>query len=281
MTQIAFLGTGLLGAAFAEAAARRGDAVTVWNRSSDKARALEAFGATAAATPAEAVRGAQRVHLVLKDDAVVEDVLAQARDGLAPGVVIVDHSTTLPRSTAARVQRFNAAGVHYLHCPVFMGPDAARKAQGTILVAGPKAAFDSVQADLARMTARLQYLGERADLAAAHKLCGNALIIGLGGLVADILTIAAGAGLDAQQAISLLGTFDLDARAQRAATTMAERDFTATFELTMARKDLALMLQTAAGRPMAALAGVAARMDQLIATGHGHAGTSVLAIDAR
>lgn len=281
MTQIAFLGTGLLGAALAEAAAARGDAVRVWNRSADKARALEAFGATAAATPADAVRGAPRVHLVLKDDAVVEDVLAQARDGLAPGAVIVDHSTTLPRTTAARVQRFNAAGVHYLHCPVFMGPAAARSAQGTMLAAGPQAVFDSVQAELARMATRLQYLGERGDVAAVYKLCGNASILGLTGLMADIMSIAAGGGLDVQQVLALLGLFDFDARAQGAVATMARRDFTATFELTMARKDLDLMLQTAAGRPMAALSGVAARMDQLISAGHGHEGTSVLAIDAR
>ena len=101
MTTIAYLGTGLLGAAFAEPAAKRGDTVTVWNRSPDKARALEAFGAKMAATPAEAVRGAHRVHLVLKDDAVVEDVLAQARGGLSPDVVVIDHTTTLPALTAA------------------------------------------------------------------------------------------------------------------------------------------------------------------------------------
>ena len=72
MATIAYLGTGLLGAAFAEAAAKRGDTVTAWNRSPQKAQALAAFGAKAAATPADAVKGASRVHLVLKDDAVVE-----------------------------------------------------------------------------------------------------------------------------------------------------------------------------------------------------------------
>lgn len=280
MTPIAYLGTGLLGAAFAEAAAKRGDTVTVWNRSADKARALEAFGATLAATPRDAVRGAHRVHLVLRDDDVVEQVLAQARDGLAPGAVIIDHSTTLPTTTAARLQRFNAAGVHYLHCPVFAGPAAARNAQGSMLVSGPKAVFDSVQADLARMTGRLEYLGERADLAAVYKLFGNALIIGLGGTIADIMTMAGNAQVDAQDAVKLLGMLDLNAMAVRVGSSMAQRDFAPTFELTMARKDVGLMLQTAAGKPMAALPGVAARMDQLIAAGHGHAGTSVLAIDA-
>jgi len=58
MAQIAFLGTGLLGGAFAEAAAKRGDAVTAWNRSPNKVLALARFGVKAASTPAEAVREA-------------------------------------------------------------------------------------------------------------------------------------------------------------------------------------------------------------------------------
>jgi len=280
MTNIAFLGTGLLGAALAEAAAKRGDTVTVWNRSTDKARALEAFGITVAASAAEAVRGAQRVHLVLKDDAVVEDVLAQARAGLSPDAVIIDHTTTLPALTGARLERLNAEGVRYLHCPVFMGPAAARNAQGSMMVSGPPAVFDPVQGELARMTGRLEYLGARGDLAAANKLFGNALIIGLGGTVADVLSIAAGAQVDAVDAVKLLGLLDLNAMTARIGGAMAQRDFTPTFELSMARKDVALMLQTAGERPMAALSGVAARMDQLIGQGHGHAGTGIMAKDA-
>src|SRR5690242_18599045 len=100
MTHIAFLGTGLLGAAFVEAARRRGDDVTVWNRTIQKARALEKFGARVAATPAEAVRGVSRVHLVLTDDAVVEKVITDLRSGLSPETIILDHSTTQPAATA-------------------------------------------------------------------------------------------------------------------------------------------------------------------------------------
>ena len=110
MTQIAFLGTGLLGAAFAEAAAKRGDQVSAWNRSPDKARALESFGVKAATTPADAVRGAKRVHIVVRDDAAVEEVLAQARSGLASDAIVIDHTTTLPALTGARLERLNAEG---------------------------------------------------------------------------------------------------------------------------------------------------------------------------
>jgi 3-hydroxyisobutyrate dehydrogenase len=280
MANIAFLGTGLLGSAFAEAAAKRGDSVTAWNRSPQKLESLAPFGVKAAATPAEAVRGASRVHLVLKDDAVVEEVISAARPALSADAVLLDHTTTLPALTAARAARLNREGLKYLHCPVFMGPPAARKAVGSMMVAGPRALFDSVQADLGKMTGRLEYMGERPDLAAVHKLFGNAMIIGMSALMADILTIAQASSVDAPDAIKLLGLLDLNAIVAGRGANMAKGNFTPTFELVMARKDLRLMLETTGDRPMAALPAIAARMDQLIAAGHGAEDPSVLAIDA-
>ena len=280
MAHIAFLGTGLLGGAFAEAAVTRGDTVTAWNRSPDKVLALAKFGVGAATTPAAAVRGASRVHLVLKDDAVVDEVIAAARAGLSADAILVDHTTTLPRLTAERAERLQAQGVKYLHCPVFMGPPAARNAQGLMLATGPQAVFESVRAELAKMTGRLDYMGERADLAAVHKLLGNAMIIGITAVMADILTLAKACGVDAGDAVGLLGALDMNAIVARRGKSMATGDFTPSFELVMARKDVRLMLEASDGLPMAVLPAVAARMDELIAAGHGAQDSAVLAIDA-
>jgi 3-hydroxyisobutyrate dehydrogenase len=280
MTDIALLGTGLLGSAFAEAAAKRGDRVTVWNRTADKARALEQFGVTVAATPADAVRSASRVHLVLKDDAVVEDVIAQLRPGLKPDAIILDHSTTLPELTAQRLQRLNAEGVRYLHSPVFIGPAAARAGQGTILVAGPQPWYDLVKGDLARMATHVEYVGERGDLAAVYKLCGNAFIIGLNALVADVFSIAAGANVAPADALRIAQLFDPKSVIAGRGKNMIARHYAPSFELEMARKDVGLMLQTAHDKPLATLPGVAARMDALIAEGHGKEDLAVMGKDA-
>ncbi len=280
MANIAFLGTGLLGAALAEAAARRGDTVSAWNRTPEKALALVPFGVTAAATPAEAVQGATRVHLVLKDDAVVDDVIEAARPLLASDAVVLDHTTTLPELTASRAARLAAHGIAYLHCPVFMGPAAARNAQGSMMVAGPRALFERVQSGLAAMTTRLEYMGERADLAAVNKLFGNAMIIGVSAMMADILTMAQASGVDPQSAVKLLGMLDLNTMVAGRGGNMARGNFAASFELTMARKDVRLMLETAGDRPLAALPAIAARMDQLIAQGHGALDASALGMDA-
>ena len=280
MANIAFLGTGLLGAAFAEAAAKRGDTVTAWNRSPDKVAQLAQFGVKAAATPADAVRGAARVHLVLKDDAVVEEVIAAARPGLAPDAVLIDHTTTLPELTARRCEALNAQGVKYLHCPVFMGPPAARTAKGSMMVSGPAALFESVKAELAAMTGRLEFMGERGDLAAVNKLFGNAMIISVSAALADILTIAQASHVEPEAAIKLLGLLDLNAMVTGRGGNMAKGNFAASFELAMARKDVRLMLEAAGKRPLAVLPGIAARMDQLIAAGHGAQDASVIGIDA-
>lgn len=280
MATIAYLGTGLLGSGFVEAALGRGDQVTVWNRTRSKADALTAFGARVADTPADAVRGAERVHLVLTDDAVVEEVVAALRSGLAPDAVLIDHSTTQPALTADRAARFAAEGIAYLHAPVFIGPAAARKGQGLILVSGPAAAYARVERALAVQADTVRYLGERPELAAAHKLMGNAFLIGLGGLIADVFTIGAGCDVPPIDALQLLEAFNPANVVRNRGAKMSQGDFAASFELVMARKDIRLMMEAAGGRPLAILPSLAARMDDVIAQGHGAEDFGVIARDA-
>jgi 3-hydroxyisobutyrate dehydrogenase-like beta-hydroxyacid dehydrogenase len=281
MSQIAYLGTGLLGSAFVEAAAKRGDRITVWNRTESKARALEQFGVRVASSPADAVRGATSVHLVLTDDDVVDDVIAALRPGLSPDAIILDHSTNLPARTAARARELNGQGVKYLHCPVFIGPPAARAGKGTVLASGPRALFDARKDELSRMAERLEYFGERPDLAAVWKLCGNAFFIGLTGLVADVFAIARGADAPPADALTILELFNGSALvAARGKTMLAGEVSSPNFELSMARKDVRLMLETADSVPLAVLPGIAARMDALIADGHGSEDAAVLGAES-
>ena len=279
MTHIAFIGTGLLGAALAEAAARRGDRVVAWNRTLDKARALEPFGVRVANTPADAARDAERIHLILKDDAVVDEVIAALRPGLGPRTIIVDHTTTQPALTAARAERLHAEGVRYIHCPVFIGPVAARKGEGTIMASGPRELFDEIHGELSRMATRVEYLGARPDLAAVLKLCGNAYIVGSSALVADVFAVGSGAGVSSADVARVFEFFNPAAVFGARAKNMIAGNFAATFELVMARKDVRLMLETS-DRPLATLPGIAARMDALLADGHGADDLAVIGKDS-
>lgn len=267
MSRIAVLGTGLLGAGFAQGLRKKGHEVVVWNRTAAKAKALEAVGATVAATPAEAARGADRVHLVLSDDAAVDAVLeAMAVDGALP-VQVVDHTTVTPAGVVRRAARY---GGRYVHAPVFMGPKNAADATGSMMVAGPREVVDGLLPALREMTGKLVDLGTRVDLPAVWKLCGNGMLLSLVAATSDILEVARGAGADPAQMLEMFSWFDVAPVIRFRGAKMAKGEYgPTTFELAMARKDLRLMLETAHSDHPIVLPAVAARMDALIAEGQG------------
>jgi 3-hydroxyisobutyrate dehydrogenase len=269
MTNVAFIGTGLLGSGMVEGLLRRGDPVTVWNRTTAKARALEMHGAKIAATAADAVASADHVHMTLPDDAVVDQILASVVPRLRKGALVIDHSTTSPTGTKARVARLAEEGVPFLHAPVFMSPQMARDSIGIMLVSGPEALFESAQSELKKMTGDVWYLGEQGDLAAAYKIFGNSMIFVITAGITDVFAMAKGLGMTPQDALAVFSRFQVAGVIKSRGEKMARRDFAASFELTMARKDLGLMLDAANGQPMAVLPGIAKRMDEAIAKGHG------------
>ncbi|MBK6581075.1 MAG: NAD(P)-dependent oxidoreductase [Sandaracinaceae bacterium] len=276
----AFLGTGLLGTGMAEGALGRGDTVSVWNRTLERAAGLAQHGATLAPTPAEAVVGADVVHLVLTNDAAVDGVLAQLETSLTDlvrrGVPLLDHSTTSPAGTAARAAQLWERGVTYLHAPVFMSPNAARAAQGTVIVAGPRAGFDAHEAKLAPMCAMLRHVGERADLAAIMKLIGNAMNLSMLNGLADILTMARGLDVTPEQALAVFGIIDVRFVIDGRGRAMAAGQYDPLWTVDVARKDVALMLGCAPGESFGALAAVDHALDALQQAGAGELDVAVL-----
>lgn len=280
---IAFFGMGLLGSNFVRASLRRGEDVRVWNRTAAKASALEADGAKAFADPAEAARGAARIHVTLSDDAVVDEVLENARPGFAPGVVIVDHSTTSPTGTRARAARWHERGVEFLHAPVFMGPQQALDGSGIMLASGDPARFERLRPALEKMTGKLVDLGPAAERAASFKLFGNLFLMFFTTGLIEVMTLAKALDIKPEDATALFEVFNpgntIGARAKR----ILAADFAnPSWELSMARKDARLMLEEGErhGVPLPNLPAIAATMDRFIARGHGHDDWTVIAKDA-
>jgi 3-hydroxyisobutyrate dehydrogenase len=274
---------GLLGSNFVRALRSRGEAVHVWNRSPDKAKALEADGARAFGDPAEAARGAARVHLTLPDDAVVDDVLERARPGFAASTVIVDHSTTSTKGALARIARWRERGITFVHAPVFMGPQNARDATGIMMVSGPRSVVDPLRPVLAPMTGKLVDLGERPDAAAAFKLLGNLFLICMTTGLAEMLALAKALDVPAGQAAALFEQFNPGVTIASRIKRMVDASFAdPSWELAMARKDARLIMEaaSAAGVPLAVLPAIASRMDAVIAEGHGEDDWTVIAKDA-
>jgi len=269
MANVAFIGTGLLGSGMVEGMLRRGDQVVVWNRTESKARALEKIGARVAAAPADAVASAERVHMTLPDDAIVDEIVTAFTPRLRKGAIIVDHSTTAPTATRARVERINARGTPFVHAPVFMSPQMARDGVGIIMVSGPHTVFESVREPLQKMTGEVWYIGEEGDRAAAYKIFGNSMLFVIAAGLTDVFAMAKNLGIAPSDALQVFSKFQPGNLIKARGEKMARGDFEATFELTMARKDLRLMIDAAGSQPMVVLPGIANRMDEAIAQGRG------------
>jgi 3-hydroxyisobutyrate dehydrogenase len=270
--KIAFFGTGLMGASFVRRARANGLEVNVWNRSPAKARALEALGARAFDDPAAALAGAERVHLSLADDASVDAVLEPLATMIAPAQWIVDHTTTAVRPTAERVARWDARGRVYVHAPVFMAPSNCAEGTGLMLVSGEKSRHDTLLPALQAMTGTVHYLGAAPERAAAFKLFGNLTLIGMMGVLADVNRLAHAVGIGTEEAFALFKQFNPGATLPARAARIAAADWgNPSFEMSMARKDVRLMIEEAqrGGVDLYVMPGVAAMLDAGIARGEG------------
>jgi 3-hydroxyisobutyrate dehydrogenase len=272
IAMIAFLGTGLLGSNFVRALIRKGESVQVWNRTADKAKALETTGVKAFESPADAVRAAGRIHLTLKDDDSVNEVLEKAAPGLSPGAVIIDHTTTSAAGAAARTEQWKKKGYAYLHAPVFMGPQNALESTGYMLVSGDQALIRKLEPALSQMTGKLLNFGPLPGTAAGMKLTGNLFLIALTAGLSDALALARTLNIPAEMVAGLFDSWNpgsmVPGRLKRITTGDLSQP---SWELSMARKDARLMMEAAqkGGISLMVIPPVAKLMDRWIAAGHG------------
>lgn len=276
---ITILGTGLLGSGFATAMLNKGQKVNVWNRSYEKTKPLQALGATAFTSITDAVKGATRIHLILTDDKVVDEVLENASAGFSPGVIIVDHSTTSVQGAKDRAANWKKRGFTYVHAPVFMGPANALNCNGTMMVCGDQTAIQKIESDLSQMTGKLWNLGEDTGKAAAIKLLGNLFHICMTGAFADIMHMAESLNIPINELPQLFEVLNPSGIAQARIKKIESKTFDkASWELKMARKDARLMNEQVAkaGEELLLIPVIAKRMDEKIHSGKGEFDWTVL-----
>jgi 3-hydroxyisobutyrate dehydrogenase len=280
---IAFLGTGLLGANFTRALLKRGEKVNVWNRTADKAKALESEGAKAFDNVADAVKGADRIHLTLSDDNAVDEVLQKASPGFKPGVIIADHTTTSSPGAAKRASYWKEKGFHYIHAPVFMGPPNALEGSGTMMVSGDQQVIKQIEPELSKMTGKLWNLGDDPAKAATIKLLGNLFHIGLVGVLTDMLTLAATLNTPASDLLSLFEILNpagvIKARLRKIDSKTFDEP---SWELSMARKDARLMMEQAnnSNKKLMVIPPIAEKMHLWIKKGHSKSDWTILSGEA-
>src|SRR6266849_9172113 len=140
--EVAWIGTGIMGAPMALRLLQAGHRVRVFNRSPEKARALAADGASIASDAAACVADAEIVFVMVPDTPDVEAIVAKIEPALKAGQLIVDMSTISPMAERKIAARLKPRGIDYLDAPVSGGDVGARECTLTNMVGGTPAAFE-------------------------------------------------------------------------------------------------------------------------------------------
>lgn len=200
---VAFIGTGVMGAAMASHVAAAGYPLVVHNRTRERAESLLAGGAEWAESAGEAASRADIVVTMVGYPADVEEVYLGEGGVVArapKGAYLIDMTTSTP-SLAARVAREAAArGLHALDAPVSGGDVGARNAALTVFGGGDPEDFSVVRPLLLTMGTTVNLMGPAGS--GQHAKMANQLAIA-GGMLGcvECLGYAKAAGLDLRQVL--------------------------------------------------------------------------------
>ncbi len=262
--KVAFIGLGVMGSPMAAHLAAAGHQVVVFNRSQAKADAwVAAHGGRAAASIADAVRGAELVGLCVGNDDDVRAVVMAALSGLAAGTLIVDHTTTSAKLARELAEAARPSGVDFLDAPVSGGEAGAKAGQLAIMVGGDAGAVQRASPVIGAYARSIRHMGP-AGCGQLTKMVNQICIAGVVQGLAEALSFAARAGLDPAQVYEAISkgaaqSWQMDNRW----ATMARGEFEFGFAVDWMRKDLGLVLDEA--RTNGARLEVTALVDQFYA----------------
>lgn len=271
MTTVAVLGTGKMGAAMARRLLAHEHDVRVWNRSPERARPLGDDGAVVATDPAEAVRGAEVVLVMLFDADSVVEVLDAAAPGLRPDTLVVQAST-VGLDVARVVEAADRVGVRLLDTPVLGTRGPAEQGKLTVLASGDPRLRPLAEPVFEAIGSRTVWVGDELGDASRLKLVCNAWVGSITAAIGQSVALAEGLGLDPQLFVDAVGGSAVDAPyVGIKAGWMTSDDDSVAFDVDGVRKDLGLITGAAVahGVDPSLLQAVLARYDAAAEAGHG------------
>jgi 3-hydroxyisobutyrate dehydrogenase-like beta-hydroxyacid dehydrogenase len=251
MTQqqrVGFIGLGLMGSLMAAALRRAGFALTVWNRTTEKAeRWVAEYGGTLAATPAELAADVDLVVSMVVDGVQVRDVLlgnSGVASGASKGLLCVDCSTIGPGASREIAAQLASRGLRMIDAPVTGSTPAARDATLTVMAGGEAADIDEARPVLEAIGARLIHAGPLGS-GQAIKVINNAVAAVNAVTVAEALIAGASAGVDLDALVTVMQSGSGASKMlEQKATPMREHDYTPRFRLAHMAKDVQLCLES-------------------------------------
>jgi 3-hydroxyisobutyrate dehydrogenase-like beta-hydroxyacid dehydrogenase len=274
--RVAFLGLGIMGSRMAGNLARKGFALTVWNRTAATADAFAAEhpGVGVAPTPREAALDAELIVSMVVDGPQVERVLLGADgavDGAAPGTLFADCSTIGPAQARQIGGSLAERGFALLDAPVTGSSPRAQDGTLTIMVGGEPGDYARALPAFDAMGSLIVHAGPLGQ-GQLLKVINNAVGAANASTVGQALLVAGAAGADLDALVRVMaagsgGSTMLDLKA----TPMREHDFSTLFKLDHMLKDVRLCLEAAqaAGVPFDSAESAEAVLAAASALGHG------------
>jgi 3-hydroxyisobutyrate dehydrogenase len=281
--KVGFIGLGTMGSHMARRLLAAGFSLSVHNRTREREEPLAAAGATRAATPADAARGAEAVIIMVSDTPDVEAVVFGPNgvaDGLAAGGLVIDMSTIAPGASVEFAERLaeRCAG-RWLDAPVSGGSEGAERGTLSIMIGGEAGDVERARPLLAPLGTTLTHLGPVGSGQLA-KAMNQVIIAGTYAAVAEGLVLGLKAGIDVEAALRAIGggaaaSWGLSNRGPN----VLRNSYPLGFRMRLHRKDLGIALDAA--RRLGVPLPIAALVEQwetgLIAHGHGDEDVSAIA----
>ena len=248
MTQIGFIGLGIMGRGMTNNLLRAGHKVMVWNRTPARMNEFAAAGAQTASSPAELAAQCDVILICVSDTPDVEEVLFGENGvsaGVKSGALVVDHSTISPQKTVEMAKRLNTQGVAYLDAPVSGGSEGAKNGTLSIMVGGEAVDFERAMPILQAYGKTITHVGAQGAGQMA-KLVNQILVVVNQLAASEALLFAQAGGLDLAKTIDAVkggaaGSWMLANRGPQ----MIARDFRPGFTIDLQQKDLRLVLEAA------------------------------------
>lgn len=246
--KVGFVGLGVMGFPMARHLSQSGVTLQLYNRSPEKAKAfVQTHGGVTADDLAEVMAGVNVAILCVSADADVRDVTSRILPVLAPGAVVVDHSTTSADLAREMAEKAAAVGRQFVDAPVSGGQLGAEAGVLTAMLGGDDAAIEKITPVISTYCRTVRRIGP-SGAGQLAKMCNQICIAGVVQGLAEAVHFAKQADLDAHavfEAISMgaAGSWQM----QNRWSTMVNGTFDFGFAVDLMRKDLGLVLQAARG----------------------------------
>ncbi len=282
MTNITILGAGAMGSRMAINLLEAGYAVTVFNRTQKRALALQQGGALVSASPIEAVKDADIILSMVRDDEASSAIWLDQKTGalseLQKNAIAIECSTLSLDWCLQLAAHVKNAGAYFLDAPVIGSRPQAEAGQLIHLVGGDAPVLERARNVLDAGAAAIHHLGPVGS-GMSMKLAANGIFGMQVAALGEILCMLEQAGISRKSAIDILNELPVTSPVLKGIGSLMSTDnHTPLFPVDLVEKDFAYVQRLAENTPLDPLMITAARKSYQTAKNKGFGAENISAV---